>query len=830
MKVLKFGGTSVGSVENIKIVGDIIFGYKAQNLPILVVVSAFSGVTNKLGDLANTALEGDQNYLVRLEELKIQHFKAYQALLDSNVSESGKQSLEKVFVELKDLLHGIYLLKELSLRSLDIILSFGERLSAQIITLYLNSLAQETTFLDARKLIKTDSNFGNAKVNFKLTNQYLKEYFAENKGLHIVTGFIASNEANVTTTLGRGGSDYTASIIAAALDASEIEIWTDVDGVMTADPRKVKEAYSMLQLSYVEAMEMSHFGAKVIYPPTLQPAINKKIPLRIRNTFNTSFAGTYISKKSSEMNFPVKGISSIDNISLISLIGSGMVGVPGVASRLFGALARNQINVILITQASSEHSITFAVSPTDTKRAQETLRTEFESEIKSKEIETVNAEENLSVLAIIGENMKHTPGISGRLFMALGRNGINVAAIAQGSSELNISVVIQKSNLSKALNTLHEAFFLSDRKSINVFLLGTGLIGSTLLTQIQEQFQYLLNERALKINVVGIANSRNMAFDEAGITLEKWRELVDFPGNNSNISDLIAKMREMNLSNSVFVDCTSNHEVIKYYEEILNASISIVTPNKLANSGKFANYAKLRKAAFEHGCKFLYETNVGAGLPIIGTMNDLKISGDKIRKIEGVLSGTISYIFNSFIAGTLFSDVVLEAQQKGLTEPDPRDDLNGMDVARKILILSREAGLQLEPEDVQLDPILPEACFKVASTEAFFAELKKVDAEMSKMRDDAHVEGKVLRYIASMERGKAQIKLEKVGPEHPFYSLSGSDNIVSFTTKRYHERPLVIKGPGAGAEVTSAGVFAEIISTGNHFLQDNYKFSPANVK
>lgn len=830
MKVLKFGGTSVGSADNIRRVGDIIAGYYHQNKSIAVVVSAMGGVTNQLIELGKLAVKGDQHYLVRLEELKQKHLRTMTDLNQGQTHEEGHRIIDAMFLELREFLHGIYLLKELSARSLDIILSFGERLSANMIALYLKTQAMECHFMDTRQIIKTDSHFGNARVDFKTTNQNINDFFATGPQLTMITGFIASNEEHVTTTLGRGGSDYTASIIAAALEAEEVEIWTDVDGVMTADPRKVKESYSMPQLSYVEAMEMSHFGAKVIYPPTLQPAINKKIPLRIKNTFNPDFEGTYISKKSSKLKFPVKGISSIENVALVSLIGSGMVGVPGVASRLFGSLARNGINVILITQASSEHSITFAVSPNDTRAAAATLKEEFKREIQEREIEKIATEENLSVVAIIGENMKQTPGIAGRLFNALGKNGINVAAIAQGSSELNISVVIGQPNLSKALNTLHEAFFLSDRKSLNIFLLGTGLIGGTLLQQIAQQFDYLLNERALKLNVVGIANSRNMAFDEEGIDLKNWRALIDFPGNNSSIEDFIDKMKSMNLSNSVFVDCTSNQDVIQYYEEILNASISIVTPNKLANSGKFANYTKLKKAANDHGCKFLYETNVGAGLPIISTMNDLKISGDKIRKIEGILSGTISYIFNNFTGDAKFSDIVKQAKEKGLTEPDPRDDLNGMDVARKILILSREAGLTLEPEDVKLEPILPQSCFEVDSVEAFFIELEKNDAALTKIKDEAAAEGKVLRLIAMMEKGQAHIKLEKVGPDHPFYSLSGSDNIVSFTTKRYAERPLVVKGPGAGAEVTSAGVFAEIISISNHFIQDNYKFISAHVR
>lgn len=825
MKVLKFGGTSVGSAENMRRVAAIVEDYQKKGSEIALVVSAMSGVTNRLIALGGVAVSGDESYLVELERLRTLHNDTLKQLNDGKLHPEGRDIIDKHFSELKDLLHGVFLIKELSPRSLDLIQSFGERLSANLITLFLQKKGLQATCLDTRKVIKTDSHFGNAKVNFRETNALIRDYFEHTKGVVVATGFIASTDHNETTTLGRGGSDYTASILAAALEAEEVEIWTDVDGVMTADPRKVKEAYSMTRLSYVEAMEMSHFGAKVIYPPTLQPAISKKIPLRIKNTFNPEFEGTLVTQHGDGKKFPVKGVSSIEEISLVSLIGSGMVGVPGVASRLFGALARKGVNVVLITQASSEHSITFAVSPKEGVVAREVLKEEFAVELKSREIDRVEAEDNLSVVAVIGENMKNTPGIAGKLFQAFGRNGINVVAIAQGSSELNVSVVINKPNLSKALNSLHETFFLSDRKSLNIFLVGTGLIGGTLINQIKAQAAYLLEERSLKINLAGIANSRHMAFAEGGIDLENWKALVDKPGKGTDLKVFIEQMKQMNLANSVFIDCTSSANVIEFYEDILKSSISIVTPNKLANSGPYAYYEKLRKTAAKHGVKFMYETNVGAGLPVINTLSDLKHSGDKILKIEGILSGTLSYIFNSFKEGVPFSEVVKEAKARGLTEPDPRDDLNGMDVARKILILSREAGLKLDLKDVKLDPILSESCFKAKDINSFFAELKKEDERLEKRRQKAAAEGKKLRYIAKVEDGKAIVSLQAVDADHPFYSLSGSDNIISFTTQRYFERPLVVKGPGAGAEVTSAGVFAEIISISNHFIQDNYKFA-----
>ncbi|MDQ3393898.1 MAG: bifunctional aspartate kinase/homoserine dehydrogenase I [Bacteroidota bacterium] len=824
MKVLKFGGSSVGSTESIKKVLDIVKGYKNRNEEIAVVVSAMQGVTNQLIELGNMAAISDEGYLDILKEIEERHFNAIKDIVPVKAQSKIFAKIKILLNELEDLLHGVYLLKELSPRSLDLVLSFGERLSAFLISEYFKQENIESEFLDARKLIKTDKNFGSARINFPVSDNNIINYFAEHKSLQVITGFIGSTEKDETTTLGRGGSDYTASVFGAALNATDIEIWTDVDGVMTADPRKVKRAFSLDSLSYIEAMEMSHFGAKVIYPPTLQPAFSKNIPLWIKNTFNPGFAGTYISQKTSNKDLIIKGISSIQDVALINIQGSGMIGVPGVASRVFGALARVDINVILITQASSEYSICFALDPLFSSRAKEVIEEDFANEIRAGKIDKIVIENSLSVVAIIGENMRNTTGISGKLFSALGKNGINIVAIAQGSSELNLSVVIYQSDLSKALNALHEAFFLSDTRTLNIFLVGLGLIGGTLLEQIKKQANYLREERLLNINIIGIANSKKMFFNEDGIDISFWKENIQTMNGKTSLDGFVAKMKELNLPNSIFVDCTSSEEVIKYYKEILKSSISIVTPNKLANSSSFNDYQKLQKTAFRYGVKFLYETNVGAGLPVINTLKDLKYSGDQILKIEGILSGTLSYIFNTFKEGENFSDVVKEAKKRGFTEPDPRDDLNGKDVARKILILSREAGLSLEPEEIVVENILPEACLKAKNVEEFFEQLEKANPEFEKRRKDAENNGQVLRFIASLESGRAKVSLEAVDSTHPFYNLSGSDNIVSYTTERYKDRPLVVKGPGAGAEVTAAGVFAEIISIGNYFSQDNINY------
>lgn len=817
MKVLKFGGTSVGSSDSIKEVIKIVADYKAQNRHVAIVSSAMSGVTNKLLLTGQKASENDESYLDKLKEIETLHFITIKELLLVKNQSHALATVKKMLNELEDLMHGVFLLKELSLRTTDLLLSFGERLSCYIINAYANQQGLETELLDARELVKTDDRFGKGRVQMEVTVNNIREYFKAHNQIQVITGFVSSTDKNETTTLGRGGSDYTASIFGSALDVEEIEIWTDVDGVLTTDPRQVKKAFSLSEMTYEEAMEMSHFGANVIYPPTLQPAFQKKIPLRIRNTFNRDFKGTLIKSIADSGNYLVKGISSIREISLVNFQGSGMVGVAGVSSRLFGVLADNSINLILITQASSEHSICFAIDPKDGALAKLVIEEEFSREIEAGKIDSVAIEEQMSIVAIIGENMANTPGISGKLFNALGKNGVNVAAIAQGSSERNVSIVIEQKDTSKALNTIHEVFFLSDVKTLNVFIVGVGLIGGTLIDQIASHNQKLVKDHALKINIVGMTNSRKMIFNEEGLELENWKDKLMNIGETSTIPAFINNMVQVNLQNSVFIDCTSNTDVVNEYERVLKHSISIATPNKLASSGDLQRFKILKSLALKNDVKFVYETNVGAGLPVITTLNDLKFSGDKIIKIEGVLSGTLSYIFNSFTEGTKFSEVVKQAKEKGFTEPDPRDDLNGMDVARKILILSREVGLDLSLDDVEIDNILPQSCIDAESVDAFFKELENANDYFDDLRIAAKKSGKVLRFIAKMNNGVASVGLESVDQTNPFFALDGSDNMISFTTDRYLERPLVIKGPGAGAEVTAAGVFAEIISI-SHFL------------
>ncbi|MFZ6001735.1 MAG: bifunctional aspartate kinase/homoserine dehydrogenase I, partial [Bacteroidota bacterium] len=720
--------------------------------------------------------------------------------------------------ELEDVLHGIYLVKERTLRTLDFVMSFGERLSAYIISEAFKDAGVPCEFLDARSIVRTDSHFGYAKVNFDITNKLIREHYKHHADLQIVTGFIGTSESGETTTIGRSGSDYTAAIIAGALHASDLEIWTDVDGMMTADPRKVKKAFTVKEMTYQEAMELSHFGAKVIFPATMVPAMSNNIPIWIKNTFNPSFPGTRIGKDGNGKDLIIKGISSMSKVSLLSVEGSGLQGVVGVSMRLFGALAREKVNVILISQASSEHSICFAVDSGAALVAKATIEKEFVHEIRSGEMDEVFVENDLAIIAIVGENMRHNPGTSGRMFHSLGKSGVNIYAIAQGSSELNISAVIHESDVSKALNTLHEAFFLSDRRVVNLFLVGTGLIGKELLSMIGVQYEALAKNHLLEVNVVGVANSKRMLFNESGLDLKKSIDQMQNTGEEMHLSSYIARMKELNLPNSIFVDCTSAQEVADSYEEILNANISIVTPNKKANSGEYNKYKALKAAAFKRGVRFYYETNVGAGLPVINTLNDLIISGDKVIRIEAVLSGTMNFIFSSFNGGTSFSDVVKQAKEKGYTEPDPRDDLNGMDVARKILILARESGAELELKDVQVKGVVPDDCAAEKTVPEFFALLEKHNGSFEKLRADAEKKGEKLRYMAVLENGKAQVSLAGVGSDHPFYSLSGSDNIILLTTERYHDRPMVIRGPGAGASVTAAGVFADVIRIGNYSM------------
>ena len=814
MKILKFGGTSVGSVESIKAVLAIVKeSYVAGEKP-LVVLSAMSGITNLLTKMAEDAAEG-KPFAEDLKLLEEKHFEVVKKLIAVKFQNPVLTRLKLLVNELEDLLQGVTALKELSNQSKDLIISYGERCSNYLVAKIMEQEVPEAEYINASHYIKTDSNFGNAHLNEPLTAQLIQALSQTHADkLLFVTGFIGSNDKGRITTLGRGGSDYTAAIFGSVLNASAIEIWTDVNGMLTADPRIVKKAFSLPVLSYTEAMELSYFGAKVIYPPTMVPAFMKKIPIVIRNTFQPKFPGTVIQFETGKSGFPIKGISSISDVSVINLTGSGMVGKSGFSGRLFTLLAREQINVILITQSSSEHSITFAVNPSDSQKAVELIQNEFELELLANKLSLPVVESDLSILAIVGENMKRTPGMSGKLFHALGRNGINVRAIAQGSSEFNISVIINKEDLSKALNAVHDAFFAELKKTLHVFNIGTGNIGSTLFSQLHKQHAFLEEQNDIEVKVVGISNSRRMYFNADGIDLGNWKEEMDANGEVADLATFIAKMQEMNLPNCVFIDNTASKLPATYYENIFKANISIVTCNKIANSGDYAQYKLLHETARKHGVDFFYETNVGAGLPIVRVLKDLMMSGDRLLKIEAILSGTISYIFNNFKGDASFYDVVKKAQELGFTEPDPRDDLGGIDFMRKMLILGRDAGYPIESSDVQLGNILPESCLKADSVDEFYAELLKADDYFNNLKEEAEKQGKVIRYIGKLENGKVAISLQMVDESHPFYALSGSDNIISFTTERYKERPLVVKGPGAGAEVTAGGVFADLVNVG----------------
>ncbi len=816
MKILKFGGSSVATPERIRAIVEIVKSYYTRGEQFTLVFSAFGGITDALIEMSAMAASGDSNYQLLFGAFSTRYREAARDLLRESYLEEVLPQLEKNHEVLGNLLYGVFLVREASPRTMDYLLSFGERNAAYLITHVLRQEGMAASFLDARKVIKTDKNFGNAKVDLELSYRKIREHYRQNADIQVVTGFVASAKGGLTTTLGRGGSDFTAALLGAGLQARSIEIWTDVNGVLTADPRRVRKAFTIPSLTYAEAMEMSHFGAKVIYPPTLQPAISENIPLVIKNTFNPEFEGTLISSEANPDGRPVKGISSISHIALLTLEGSGLFGVPGIAGRLFGALASGGVNVVLITQGSSEHSISFAVQPREAKRSRQLIEKAFEYEMERGIIDPVKVESELSVVAVIGERMRFQPGISGRLFQALGKNGINAVAIAQGSSELNISVVINRTDEAKALNALHDAFFLSETTELHLFMIGVGLIGSTLLEQIRAQAEFLIKDHTIALKVVGLANSKKMVFDPEGIDLDNWRSELEVAEMPMRMADYVSKMRELNMSNAIFIDNTASEQITDFYESILDASISISTPNKIATSSAFLKYQRLKNIARRRGAQFMYETNVGAGLPVISTLNDLLISGDSIRVIEGVLSGSMSFIFNNFRPGTSFSEIVREAREHGYTEPDPREDLSGADIRRKLVILAREAGIPLEPEMVEMDTVLPEACIAAPSIDAFFSELEKADEHFSDRVEKAVAAGKVLRMIARLDREKAAVGLYEVDQDHPFYFLNGSDNMVVFTTERYMDRPLVVRGPGAGAEVTAAGVFSEIIRIGNY--------------
>ncbi len=809
MKVLKFGGTSVKNATNIKRVKKII---ENQNKKLIVVVSAFGGVTDKLIAISNLAQQKDKLYLTELEKLEKQHIDTLDELIQPANRESVLKAVNQLLNNLKNFLHGVFLVNELTPRALDYILSFGERLSALIIS---HTLI-DAVFVDSREIIKTDDTYGKAMVMFKETNELIQDKFADIDKTAIVSGFISSTRKGTTTTLGRGGSDYTASIIATALSVEQLQIWTDVNGFMTADPSKVERAYPIKKLSYAEAMELSHFGAKVIFTPTIQPVIRKKIPILIKNTFEPEKAGTIIhATGNGDIKNPIKGISSIDDVTLITIQGSGLMGRTGISMRLFGALANASVNIILISQASSEYSISFAIEPEATERALKAIENEFIREISLNNSITVEVEHKLSVIAIVGENMKNTPGISAKLFNALGRNGINIVAIAQGSSELNISTVVSQRSLRKALNVVHEGFFLSDYTELHLFQVGVGTVGSSLLQQIKNQQQKLLKEHKLKINLIGVTNSRKMYFDSNGIDLSNYHELLEKSTTKADLPGFVQRLSEMNLRNSVFIDCTANKDVANLYGDVFKQYASVVTANKIACSSAYETYRKLIQSSIKHGVKFHYETNVGAGLPIMRTIGDLIKSGDKILKIEAVLSGTLNFIFNVLSPEISLSKAIHLAKEKGYSEPDPRIDLSGVDVLRKLLILSRDAGYNVESEDVQIKNFLPEECMNSESIDDFFGKVEKYNADFEAKRKKLAEQNKKWRYVASLDRGKTQIELIEVDAQHPFYNLEGSDNIILLTTERYFEQPLIVKGAGAGAAVTATGVFADLIRIAN---------------
>ena len=816
MKVMKFGGTSVGSVESILNLKRIV---EAEQKPVVVVVSALGGITDRLLATSRLALAGDELWRHEFEAIRQRHYDMIDTLFANDPRrEPLSQTIGSFFRELESIYYGVFLIHDLSAKTEAAIVSYGERLSSHIVA----TLVDGGVRMNSRNFIRTVKKQGNHVLDAELTYRLVREAFSQvccvanatNKTVAVVPGFIARDRDTLeTTNLGRGGSDYTAAIIAAALDAEVLEIWTDVDGFMTADPRVIKTAYTINELSYVEAMELCNFGAKVVYPPTIYPVCVKNIPIKVKNTFNPSHPGTLIKQKIDDDRKPIKGISSIKGTTLITVTGLSMVGVIGVNRRIFSCLAENGISVFMVSQASSENSTSIGVRDEDAERAVEVLNIEFAKEIVTGAMFPMHAESGLATIAIVGENMKHTPGIAGKLFGTLGRSGISVIACAQGASETNISFVVDAKFLRKSLNVLHDSFFLSEYKVLNLFICGTGTVGGNLIEQINTQYKKLKETRQLKLKVVGISNSRKAIFNRDGIDLRTYRELLD-KAEPSNIQRLREEIISMNIFNSVFVDCTASPDVAALYQDFLDHNISVVTANKIAASGPFDAYRQLKQTALKKGIKFLFETNVGAGLPIIGTINDLLNSGDKILRIEAVLSGTLNFIFNTISAQVPFSETVRQAKEKGYSEPDPRIDLCGKDVIRKLVILAREAGYQVEQDDVEKHLFLPDAFFE-GSIDDFWKNLPSLDADFEARRQELEKEQKRWRFVAKMEGGKTSVSLEAVSPHHPFYGLEGSNNIVLLTTERYREYPMLIQGYGAGAGVTAAGVFANIMSIAN---------------
>ena len=810
MKVLKFGGTSVGSVASVLSLKRIV-EKEARRQPIVVVVSALGGITDKLISTSLLAKEGNDEWKWSFEEIVSRHHKMIEAIItDLKDREDLFNKVDKLFEQLHSIYFGVYLIHDLSHKTQDAIVSYGERLSSNIVA----TLVRGAKWMDSREFIKTTKANGKNKLDSELTYRLVKETCANLSRITLVPGFIsADSSTGETTNLGRGGSDYTAAIIAAALNAELLEIWTDVDGFMTADPKVIQSAYTIDELSYVEAMELCNFGAKVVYPPTIYPVRIKNIPIRVKNTFNPQNPGTIIKDKIENNHKPIKGISSIKGTTLITVSGLAMVGVIGVNRRIFTALANNGISVFMVSQASSESSTSIGVRDEDAAEAIRVLNHEFASEISNGAMFPMHAETGLATVAIVGENMKHTPGIAGKLFGTLGRSGISVIACAQGASETNISFVVDSKNLRKSMNVLHDSFFLSDYKVLNLFICGVGTVGGKLIEQIRSQQEKLKERSHLLLNVVGIASSKNAIFSREGINLDKYR--TQLKASEPNTPELLkANILNMNIYNSVFVDCTASKEIAALYQTFIEHNISIVAANKIAASGKYEDYIRLKDTALQRGVKFRFETNVGAGLPIIGTINDLRNSGDHILKIEAVLSGTINFIFNKLSADVSFSQAVNEAREQGYSEPDPRIDLSGVDVIRKLVILTREAGYCVEQADVERHLFVPEEYFK-GSLADFERNLPLLDSSFEAQRKTIAAQGKRWRFVATMNHGTTSVGLKAFGPDHPFYNLEGSNNIVLLTTERYKKYPMLIQGYGAGASVTAAGVFANIMSIAN---------------
>ena len=806
---MKFGGTSVGSVKSILSLKKIVEA-EARTQPVVVVVSALGGITDKLISTSQMALKGDDKWREEFDAMVTRHHQ----MIDTIITDDKKRvdlfnKVDQLFDQLKSIYYGVYLIHDLSKKTEDTIVSYGERLSSNIVA----TMIKGGKRMNSRDFIRTEKKNGKHRLAAELTNALVREAFKDMPDVAVVPGFISRDkDTGETTNLGRGGSDYTAAIIAAALDAEVLEIWTDVDGFMTADPRVIKTAYTINELSYIEAMELCNFGAKVIYPPTIYPVCVKNIPIKVKNTFNPEHPGTLIKDHIENDQKPIKGISSIKGTTLITVTGLSMVGVIGVNRRIFTTLANKGISVFMVSQASSENSTSIGVRDEDANDAVEVLNAEFAKEIEEGAMFPMHAESGLATIAIVGENMKHSPGIAGKLFGTLGRSGISVIACAQGASETNISFVVDGKFLRKSLNVLHDSFFLSEYKVLNLFICGVGTVGGKLIEQIRSQYETLMQRNGLKLNVVGIASSKAGAFDRDGIDLENYRELLKAPeAQGKNLRD---EVLGMNIFNSVFVDCTASKDIASLYQTFLEHNISVIAANKIAASSDYENYMKLKKTARNRGVWFRYETNVGAGLPIIGTINDLRNSGDKILKIEAVLSGTLNFIFNEIAADVPFSETVRRAKEQGYSEPDPRIDLSGTDVVRKLVILTREAGYQVEQADVEKHLFVPNEYFE-GSVDDFWKKLPELDADFEARRKKLEADGKRWRFVATMEDGKTNVALKEVDDNHPFYRLEGSNNIVLLTTERYKEYPMLIQGYGAGASVTAAGVFANIMSIAN---------------